>query len=91
MIFDDDPDQEYIKSVQISSSANSIFAKLGEELALIDEYGCIDTDYLDELRVLATLRKGKDGSLYIHKICIDEQYYEESEDNEEEGEEEDER
>lgn len=84
VILDKDPDVEYLKSIKVSTSENSVFAKLAEELALIDEMGCVDTDYLDDLHVLVTLRKGKDDNLYINKIRIDEEYYDELNENEEE-------
>lgn len=75
--FDDDPTADYIMSIKVSSSINSHFYKVAEALDIIDEYGNVDTDYLDDTRVLATIRKGKDNCFFVNKICLDQQYYDE--------------
>ena len=77
--FDDDEDVEYIKYLTISENKNSQFGKTMEELDMIDEFGRIDTEELVDMRIIGTLRKGRDGLLYINKLCIDEEYYEELE------------
>ncbi len=83
--FDDDPTADYIKSLNVSSSVNSHFYKVAEALDIIDEYGNVDTDYLDGTRVLATIRKGKNNCFFVNKICIDQQYYDELDEAEDKG------
>lgn len=51
------------------------FGKTMEELDVIDEYGRINTEELLDMRIVGTLRKGKDGLLYVNRICSDEDYY----------------
>ena len=75
VILDEDPDVEYIKSVRINKSINSPLARVAEDLNLVDEYGCFDSEELEDTRVKATLRKGKDDTLFINKICYDDDYY----------------
>lgn len=84
--FDEDEDVEYIKALFISENRNSHFARAMKELDVIDEFGRIDTEELLDMRIIATLRKGKDGLLYINRICIDEEYYEALDETEEEQE-----
>lgn len=84
--FDKDEDVEYIKTLFISENRNSHFARAMEELDVIDEFGRIDTEELLDMRIIATLRKGKDGLLYVNKICIDEEYYDALDEAEEEQE-----
>ena len=78
--FDKDEDVDYIKYLPISENKNSQFGKTMEELDVIDEYGRIDTEELLDMRIVGTLRKGKDGLLYVNRIYIDEDYYDELED-----------
>ena len=88
--FDKDEDVDYIKYLPISENKNSQFGKTMEELDVIDEYGRIDTEELLDMRIVGTLRKGKDGLLYVNRIYIDEDYYDELEDEKYEEYEEDE-
>lgn len=78
VIFNRDPDTEYIKSVQINENINSPFVKLAESLGIIDDDGNVDTDYLEDLHVIANLQKGYDKCFYVDKMTIDEKYYDES-------------
>lgn len=75
VIFNRDLETEYIKSVQIDQNINSAFVKLAEALDLFDADGDIETDFLDDLHVIANLQKGWDDRLYIDKIIVDEKYY----------------
>lgn len=81
--FNKDPETEYIKSITIDSNINSAFAKMAEALDLFDADGDIETDYLDDLHVIANLQKGYDDRLYIDRIIVDEKFYAALEDTEE--------
>lgn len=84
VVLNNDPETEYIKSIQIDQNVNSAFVKLAEALDIIDEDGVIDTDYLDNLYIIATLQEGHDNRFYIDKIAIDQKHYDAAEDTEEE-------
>ena len=75
VIFNRDPETEYIKSIQIDQNINSAFVKMAEALELFDEDGDVATDFLDDLHVIANLQKGYDDRLYIDRIIVDEKFY----------------
>ena len=80
--FDAEKRIEYMKSIPIDCRKNSPFVRFCEEMQIID-HGQIQTDELDGTAVLASLHKGKDGELYVNKVIIDFDYYEEGEDEDE--------
>lgn len=77
---------EYLKSIHIDCRKNSQFVKFCEEMQIVDKKGNIQTDELDGRAVLATLRRGEDNCMYISKVKIDFDYYEQYDDKGEEEE-----
>lgn len=70
VVFNKNPDVEYLKSIRIENNSNSIFGIYAEKLNLYNEDNKIDTDLLDGLEVKATLKKASNGILYVNKLKL---------------------
>lgn len=65
----------FVKVVPIDLNPQSSFCKLARNLAIFDDEGFIETDYLKETAVMANLKKGNDSVLYVNHLELDEVYY----------------
>lgn len=77
--FDNELEVEYYKIIPIEKNINTKLTSFARKMEIIDEDGFIDTDLLDGLAVEAVLQYGSDGNLYVQKIRIDYDYYENEE------------
>lgn len=78
VVLDKEPQIEFMKRIDIDWEVNSAFAAFCYEMGIYSEDD--DLAELDELtgtRVIAVLNKGEDGKLYVGKIQLDEEYYQE--------------
>lgn len=78
IVLDKEPQIEFMKRIDIDWEVNSAFAAFCCEMGIYTEDD--DSAELDELidtRVIAVLKKGEDGKLYVGKIQLDEEYYQE--------------
>lgn len=82
---------EYLKSIPFDKREGSTFVRFFEQIGLMDEEGNIDTSSLDLLPVWGTIRRTKDGQIFVDKIEVhwdempedEEEEYEDDEDYEE--------
>ena len=91
--FDEEKGIEYLKSIPFDKREGSTFVRFFEQIGLIDEQGNIDTSTLNLLPIWATIKRNKDGQIFVDKIEVhwdegeedenDEEEYEESEEDEE--------
>ena len=70
VVFNKEPDIEYIKSIYISNNPNSPLGILAARLGIYNDDGNIDTELLKGLSVKATLKKAPNDILYINKLKL---------------------
>lgn len=85
VIFDKQPEEEFLMVVPISHKRDSRLADLARKLWLLTKEQDIDLSYLPDTHVKAKLKRGSDNRFYICNILLDKDYYQSLE---EEGDEE---
>lgn len=89
--FDEEKGIEYLKSIPVDKREGSAFVRFFEQIGLMDEKGNVDTSSLDLLPIWATIKRTKDGQIFVDKIEVhwdeisvdEEEEYEDDEDYEE--------
>lgn len=84
---DEFPGTRFLKVVPIDSNPQSTFCRISENLDIFDDEGYIETDYLKEIAIIASLKKAENSVWYISRLERDETYYQQIEDDDDEDDE----
>ena len=68
--FDEEEGIKYLKSIPVDKREGSAFARFFEQIGLMDEEGNIDTLSLDLLPIWGTIKRTKDGQIFVDKIEV---------------------
>lgn len=68
--FDGEKGISYLKSIPVDKREGSAFARFFEQIGLMDEEGNIDTSSLDLLPIWGTIKRTKDGQIFVDKIEV---------------------
>lgn len=83
---DEFPGTRFLKVVPIDSNHQSTFCRISENLNILDDEGYIETDYLKDIAIIATLKKANNSIWYVNRLERDELYYQQTEDEDDEDE-----